>query len=90
MGLSCIGLTWFPSVLGTAFLLSLGLGWNVSFVARRRSSPTVPRRPSAAASSASTTCSLARGRHAGALGGIALDTLGVTALAVGATVIVLD
>ena len=34
MAFSCIGLTWFESVLGTAVLLfGLGLGWNLSFVA---------------------------------------------------------
>jgi MFS family permease len=91
MGLSCIGLTWLPSVLGTAFLLfSLGLGWNISFVA-------------ATAQLADRAAAAERGRLLGLndllssltgatlalLGGIALDTLGVTALAVGATVIVL-
>src|ERR671910_2947654 len=34
MGVSCIGLLWVESVIGTAVLLfGLGLGWNLSFVA---------------------------------------------------------
>ena len=91
MGASCIGMAWFESVLGTAVLLfSLGLGWNVSFVA-------------ATAQLADRAAPAERGKllgfndllsaFAGAalalLGGFTLEFLGVTALAVGMTVIVL-
>ena len=91
MGASCVGLSWFESVLGTGFLLfGLGLGWSLSFVA-------------ATARLADRAAPAERGRllgfndllsaFAGAalalLGGLALEFLGVTALAVGATVLVL-
>jgi MFS family permease len=91
MALSCIGLTWFGSVIGTAVLLfGLGLGWSFSFVA-------------ATAQLADRAAPAERGKllgfndqisaFAGAglalLGGYALDTLGVAALAIGSTVLVL-
>jgi MFS family permease len=91
MALSCIGLTWFASVIGTAVLLfGLGLGWSFSFVA-------------ATAQLADRAAPAERGKllgfndqisaFAGAglalLGGYALDTLGVAALAIGSTVLVL-
>jgi len=90
MGASTIGLLWLDSVLATAILLfGLGLGWNVSFVA-------------ATAQLVDRTSPVERGRVLGfndllsalfgaalaLLGGYALDTLGVAALAVGATAIV--
>jgi predicted MFS family arabinose efflux permease len=91
MALSCIGLTWFESVLGTAVLLfGLGLGWNLSFVAA-----TAQLADCAAPGergkllgfsdllSALTAAALAL------LGGLALDALGVSALAIGSTVLVL-
>jgi MFS family permease len=91
MGASCIGLAWFESVLGTGLLLfGLGLGWSVSFVA-------------ATAQLADRAAPAERGKLLGfndqlsallgaafaLLGGFALDTLGVAALAIGATVAVL-
>jgi len=91
MAFSCIGLTWFQSIVGTAFLLfGLGLGWSISFVA-------------ATAQLADCAAPAERGKllgfndqisaFAGAglalLGGYALDTLGVAALAIGSTVLVL-
>ena len=91
MALSCIGLTWFQSVVGTAFLLfGLGLGWSFSFVA-------------ATAQLADCAAPAERGKLLGfndqisalagaglaLLGGYALDKLGVAALAIGSTVLVL-
>ena len=91
MGLSCIGLAWFESVLGTSFLLfGLGLGWSVSFVAA-----TTQLADRAAPSERgkllgfSDQVSALTGAALALLGGLALDTLGVVSLAVGATVIVL-
>jgi MFS family permease len=90
MGVSCIGLLWVQSVIGTAVLLfGLGLGWNVSFVA-------------ATAELADRTAPAERGKLLGLndllaallgaalalAGGVALDVLGVAALAIGATVLV--
>jgi len=90
MGVSCIGLLWVESVLGTAVLLfGLGLGWNLSFVA-------------ATAELADRTAPSERGKLLGfndliaallgaslaLLGGAALEGLGVAALAIGATVLV--
>jgi MFS family permease len=91
MALSCIGLTWFESVAGTGLLLfGLGLGWSVSFVA-------------ATAQLADRAAPAERGKLLGfndqisaftgaglaLLGGYALDALGVAALAIGSTVLVL-
>ena len=91
MAFSCSGLIWFESVLGTGVLLfGLGLGWNLSFVAA-----TAQLADRAAPSergkllgfndllSAMTAAALAL------LGGLALEGLGVSALALGATVLVL-
>jgi MFS family permease len=90
MGASTIGLMWTSSVPATAALLfGLGVGWNLSFVA-------------ATAQLADLTSASERGKLLGfndllsallgaglaLLGGYALDTLGVAALAIGATVIV--
>jgi MFS family permease len=90
MALSTIGLMWVASVFGTAvLLLGLGIGWNISFVA-------------ATAQMADRTTAAERGRLLGfndqlagflaaglaLLGGYALDAIGVAALAIGATVIV--
>jgi predicted MFS family arabinose efflux permease len=90
MAVSTIGLLWIESVAGTALLLfGLGVGWNLSFVA-------------ATAQLADATAPSERGRIMGfndfmsalfgaglaLLGGYALDSIGVAALAVGATVIV--
>jgi MFS family permease len=90
MAASTIGLLWFESVIATAILLfGLGVGWNVSFVA-------------ATAQLADRTSPAERGKLLGfndllsgllgaalaLLGGYALDSIGVAALAIGATVIV--
>lgn len=90
MALSSIGLLWVTSVFSTAvLLLGLGIGWNISFVA-------------ATAEMADRTSPAERGKLLGfndqlaaflaaglaLLGGYALDAIGVAALAIGATVIV--
>ena len=92
MSLSTIGLLWGTSVFATAvLLLGLGVGWNISFVA-------------ATAQMADRTSPAERGKLLGfndqiagflaagfaLLGGYALDAIGVAALAIGATVIVLS
>jgi MFS family permease len=91
MGASCIGLAWFESVLGSAILLfGLGLGWSLSFVAA-----TASLADRAAASERgkllgfNDQISALAGAALALLGGFALDTLGVLALAIGATVLVL-
>jgi MFS family permease len=91
MALSTIGLLQAESVFATAvLLLGLGVGWNISFVA-------------ATAQLADRTSPAERGRLLGfndllgallgaglaLLGGYALDAIGVAALAIGATVIVI-
>jgi MFS family permease len=90
MAASTFGLLFFDSVLATALLLfGLGVGWNLSFVA-------------ATAQMADLTSASERGRLMGfndllsallgatlaLLGGYALDAIGVAALALGATAIV--
>ena len=90
MALSTIGMLWVTSVFATAvLLLGLGLGWNISFVA-------------ATARLADSTSPAERGKLLGfndllgalfgaglaLLGGYALDAIGVAALAIGATAIV--
>jgi len=90
MGASTIGLLWFDSVFATAILLfGLGVGWNVSFVA-------------ATAQLADRTSPAERGKLLGfndllsallgaalaLAGGYALDSIGVAAMAIGATAIV--
>jgi MFS family permease len=90
MAVSTIGLLWVESVLGTAVLLfGLGVGWNLSFVA-------------ATAQMSDRTSAAERGRLLGfndllsgllgaalaLLGGYALDSIGVAALALGATALV--
>jgi MFS family permease len=90
MGASTIGLMWVESLWATAILLfGLGVGWNVSFVA-------------ATAQLADRTSATERGRLLGfndllsgllgavlaLAGGYALDSIGVAALAIGATAIV--
>jgi MFS family permease len=90
MAVSSIGLMWVAGVFGTAvLLLGLGVGWNISFVA-------------ATAQMADRTSPAERGKLLGfndqlasffaaglaLLGGYALDAIGVAALAIGATAIV--
>jgi MFS family permease len=91
MALSTMGLLQAASVFATAvLLLGLGIGWNISFVA-------------ATAQLADRTSPAERGRLLGfndllgalfgaglaLLGGYALDVIGVAAMAIGATVIVI-
>jgi MFS family permease len=91
MALSTIGLLQAESVFATAvLLLGLGVGWNISFVA-------------ATAQLADRTSPAERGRLLGfndllgallgaslaLLGGYALDVIGVAAMAIGATAIVI-
>jgi MFS family permease len=91
MAASCIGLTWFESVVGTAVLLfGLGLGWSVSFVAATAQLADL----SAAAERGkllgfNDQISALTGAALALLGGYALDTLGVAALAIGSTTLVL-
>ena len=90
MGTSAVAMAWTSSVAATAVLLfGLGIGWNISYVA-------------ASAELADRTLPSERGRLFGfndfaaalfaaslaLLGGLALDSLGVVALAVAAAVIV--
>ena len=90
MAVSTIGLLWIESVVATAVLLfGLGVGWNLSFVA-------------ATAQLVDATAPSERGKMLGfndllsallgaslaLLGGYALDSIGVAALAIGATAIV--
>ena len=90
MAASTIALLWVDGVVATAILLfGLGVGWNLSFVA-------------ATAQLADSTSPAERGKLLGfndllsallgaslaLLGGYALDSIGVAALALGATAIV--
>ena len=89
--MSCIGLLWWESVAATAILLfGLGVGWNLSFDA-------------ATAALADHTAPEERGRLLGfndllsamlgaglaLLGGYALDSIGVAALAIGGATLVI-
>lgn len=90
MAASTIGLLWFESVLATAILLfGLGVGWNVSFVA---ATAQMIDRTSAAERGAllgfNDLLSALLGAGLALAGGYALDSIGVAALAIGATVIV--
>jgi MFS family permease len=90
MGASTLALGWTSSVEASALLLfGLGIGWNISYVA-------------AAAQLADLTLPSERGRLFGfsdfssamfaallaLLGGLTLETLGVAAMAIGATIVV--
>jgi MFS family permease len=89
MAVSCAGLLWVESVWGTAVLLfGLGLGWNLSFVAATaqladRTSPSERGRVLGTTDLASSLL----GAALALLGGYALETLGVAALALGAAAI---
>ena len=92
MAVSCASLLEVKSVPATAVsLFFLGLGWNLSFVVRLRAAPsTSRRRPSAVASSASTT-SWPRSSAASLalLYGFVLSESGLIAFALAATITVL-
>ena len=90
MAASTIGLLWVDSVAATAVLLfGLGVGWNVSFVAA--TAQLVDRTGPAERGGLLGFNDLLSGLFGAALallGGYALDTIGVAALALGATAIV--
>jgi MFS family permease len=90
MAASTIGLLWIDSVFATAILLfGLGVGWNVSFVA---ATAQLADRSSAAERGKllgfNDLLSALLGAALALAGGYALDSIGVAALAVGATAIV--
>jgi MFS family permease len=90
MGVSCAGLLWGESVLAVAVLLfGLGLGWNVSFVAAtaRLADSTLPHERGKLLGFNDQIAALL-GAALALAGGVALDALGVAALAIGATVLV--
>jgi MFS family permease len=90
MAVSTIGLLWAEGVVVTAVLLfGLGVGWNVSFVAATaqlvdRTSPAERGR----LLGFNDLLSALLGAALALLGGYALDSIGVAALALGATAIV--
>jgi MFS family permease len=92
MGLSTAGLLGLEAVVATAVLLfGLGIGWNISFVAA-----TAQMADQAAAAERgkllgfSDLISALLGAALALLGGYALEALGVAALAIGATAIVVS
>jgi MFS family permease len=90
MACSTIGLLWVDSVVGTAVLLfGLGVGWNLSFVAATTQlvDATSPAERGKLIGVNDLMSSLL-GAGLALLGGYALDSLGVAALAIGATAIV--
>jgi MFS family permease len=90
MAASTIGLLWLESVAATAILLfGLGVGWNLSFVAA--TAQLVDRaRPSERGKllGFNDLLSALLGAALALAGGYALDSVGVAALAIGATAIV--
>ena len=89
MAISCAGLTWATSVPTTALLLfGLGIGWNLSFVAAtaQLADATLPAERGKVLGLSDLLSGLT-GAGLALLGGVALDVLGVTALALGATAI---
>ncbi len=90
MAVSTIGLLWVESVFGTAVLLfGLGVGWNLSFVAATTQlvSATAPSERGRILGFSDLISALL-GAALALLGGYALDSIGVAALAIGATAIV--
>ena len=90
MAVSTVGLLWLESVPATAILLfGLGVGWNVSFVAA--TAQLVDRTTPAERGKVlgfNDLLSALLGAGLALLGGYALDSIGVAALALGATAIV--
>jgi MFS family permease len=89
MATSCAGLVWVSSVPMTAALLfGLGIGWNLSFVAAtaQLADATLPAERGKVLGLSDLLSGLT-GAGLALLGGVALDVLGVTALALGATAI---
>ena len=90
MAVSCAGLLAVDSVWATAALLfGLGLGWNVSFVAAtaQLADATAPAERGKLLGFADLLSGLL-GASLALIGGFALDSLGVAALALGAAVLV--
>ena len=91
MAVSCAGLVWVASVPLTALLLcGLGVGWNLSFVAATAelADRSVPAERGRLLGFNDLLSSLT-GAALALLGGVALEALGVTALAVGAATLVI-
>lgn len=91
MAVSCVGITWFESVAGSSLLLfGLGLGWSLSFVAAtaQLADRAAPAERGKLLGFNDQISALA-GAGLALLGGYALDSLGVAALAIGATILVL-
>jgi MFS family permease len=89
MAASCAALLWVSGVVGTAILLfGLGLGWNVSFVAAtaRLADRTAPGERGKMLGFNDQLAALL-GAALALTGGVALDVLGVGALALGSAVI---
>jgi MFS family permease len=90
MAASTIGLLWIESVIATAILLfGLGIGWNLSFVAA--TAQMVDRTSPAERGKLlgfNDLLSALLGAALALAGGYALDSIGVAALALGATAIV--
>lgn len=90
MACSTTGLLWIDTVAGTAVLLfGLGVGWNLSFVAA--TAQLVDRATPAERGKLlgfNDLLSALFGASLALLGGYALDSIGVAALAIGATAIV--
>ena len=90
MGASTIGLLWLESVPATALLLfGLGVGWNLSFVAATAQLVDLAQ-PSERGKvlGFNDLLSALLGAALALAGGYALDSIGVAALALGATAIV--
>ena len=90
MAASTIGLLWIDSVAATALLLfGLGVGWNLSFVAATTQlvDATAPAERGRILGFSDLLSALL-GAGLALLGGYALDSIGVAALAIGATAIV--
>jgi MFS family permease len=89
MAASTLGLLWVESVAGTALLLfGLGVGWNLSFVAAtaQLADATAPAERGSLLGFSDLLSALL-GAGLALLGGYALDSIGVAALALGATAI---
>jgi len=89
MAVSCAGLLWVTGVPMTAVLLfGLGLGWNLSFVAATAQLADATR-PSERGKLLGLNDLLSglTGAALALIGGVALDVLGVAALAIGATLL---
>ena len=90
MAASTLGLLWIESVAATALLLfGLGVGWNLSFVAATAQlvDATAPSERGSMLGFNDLVSALF-GAALALLGGYALDSIGVAALALGAAVIV--